>query len=66
MEFSNLPQEHAQLIAEFEYLYQELEEFRHFDQVMDSGIVQRVRELKQSLAKVVLPSQRAGSHRRME
>jgi len=51
MEFSNLPQEHAQLIAEFEYLYQELEEFRHFDQIMDSGIVQRVRELKQSLAK---------------
>ena len=51
MEFSNLPQEHAHLIAEFEYLYQELEEFRHFDQVMDSGIVQRVRELKQSLGK---------------
>ncbi len=51
MEFSNLPQEHAQLIAEFEYLYQELEEFRHFDQIMDSGIVQRVRELKQSLGK---------------
>ena len=46
-----MPQEHAQLISEFEYLYQELEEFRHFDQVMDSGIVQRVRELKQSLAK---------------
>ena len=51
MEFSNLPQEHGQLIAEFEYLYQELEEFRHFDQIMDSGIVQRVRELKQSLGK---------------
>jgi hypothetical protein len=51
MEFTNLPQEHTHLIAEFEYLYQELEEFRHFDQVMDSGIVQRVRELKQSLAK---------------
>lgn len=51
LEFSNLPQEHSQLIAEFEYLYQELEEFRHFDQIMDSGIVQRVRELKQSLGK---------------
>ncbi len=51
MEFANLPQEHAHLIAEFEYLYQELEEFRHFDQIMDSGIVQRVRELKQSLGK---------------
>jgi len=51
LEFANLPQEHTHLIAEFEYLYQELEEFRHFDQVMDSGIVQRVRELKQSLGK---------------
>ena len=42
--------EHLQHLREFEYLYQELEEFRHFDQIMDSGIVQRVRELKQSLA----------------
>ncbi|HLW54047.1 MAG TPA: hypothetical protein VKW06_14515 [Candidatus Angelobacter sp.] len=41
--------EHLQHLKEFEYLYEELEEFRHFDQIMDSGIVQRVRELKQSL-----------------
>src|SRR5262249_16133442 len=41
--------EHLQHLKEFEFLYQELEEFRHFDQIMDSGIVQRVRELKQSL-----------------
>jgi hypothetical protein len=47
----SMPQEHLHLLREFEYLYQELEEFRHFDQVMDSGIVQRVRELKQSLGK---------------
>ncbi|HEU4414517.1 MAG TPA: hypothetical protein VFT65_07005 [Candidatus Angelobacter sp.] len=47
---SMLP-EHVTLLREFEYLYQELEEFRHFDQIMDSGIVQRVRELKQSLGK---------------
>jgi hypothetical protein len=39
------------LLQEFEYLYQELEEFRHFDQIIDSGIVQRVRELKQSLGR---------------
>lgn len=45
----SIPQEHLHLLREFEYLYQELEEFRHFDQIMDSGIVQRVRELKQSL-----------------
>lgn len=46
-----IPQEHLNLLREFEYFYQELEEFRHFDQIMDSGIVQRVRELKQSLGK---------------
>ncbi len=47
----SIPQEHLNLLREFEYLHQELEEFRHFDQIMDSGIVQRVRELKQSLGK---------------
>jgi hypothetical protein len=47
----SIPQEQLHLLREFEYLYQELEEFRHFDQIMDSGIVQRVRELKQSLTK---------------
>jgi hypothetical protein len=46
---SSMPPEHVTLLREFEYLYQELEEFRHFDQIIDSGIVQRVRELKQSL-----------------
>lgn len=46
-----MPPEHVTLLQEFEYLYQELEEFRHFDQIIDSGIVQRVRELKQSLGK---------------
>lgn len=43
--------EHLNHLRELEYLYQELEEFRHFDQIMDSGIVQRVRELKQSLGR---------------
>jgi len=51
VEYGSMQQEHLQLLQEFEYLYQELEEFRHFDQIMDSGIVQRVRELKQSLGK---------------
>jgi hypothetical protein len=46
-----MPPEHVPLLQEFEYLYQELEEFRHFDQIIDSGIVQRVRELKQSLGR---------------
>jgi hypothetical protein len=47
----SIPEEQLHFLREFEYLYQELEEFRHFDQIMDSGIVQRVRELKQSLGK---------------
>ena len=47
----SMPPEHVTLLHEFEYLYQELEEFRHFDQIIDSGIVQRVRELKQSLGR---------------
>ena len=46
-----MPPEHVALLQEFEYLYQELEEFRHFDQIIDSGIVQRVRELKLSLSR---------------
>src|SRR5512140_826404 len=41
-----LPQEHHQLLREFEFLYQEVEDLRHFDALMDSGIVQRVRDMK--------------------
>ena len=61
-----MPQEHATLLQEFEYLYQELEEFRHFDQIIDSGIVQRVRELKQSLGKSFYHPESPGKPRRME
>jgi hypothetical protein len=43
---SPLPTEQQQLLREFQYLHQESDEFRHFDQLMDSGILQRVRELK--------------------
>jgi hypothetical protein len=41
-----LPEEHQNLLREFQYLHQEADEFRHFDQLMDSGIMQRVREVK--------------------
>jgi hypothetical protein len=51
MQHESMSQEQVRLLREFEFLYQELEEFRHFDQIMDSGIVQRVREMKQSLGK---------------
>jgi hypothetical protein len=43
-----IKKEHAQLLKEFEYLHQEVDDFRTFDQLMDSGIVQRVRDIKQS------------------
>jgi hypothetical protein len=41
-----LPGEHEQLLREFQYLHQEANEFRTFNELMDSGILQRVRELK--------------------
>lgn len=41
-----LPPEHEQLLREFQYLHQEADEFRTFDELMDSGILQRVREMK--------------------
>lgn len=44
---SLLPEEHRQLVREFPFIREEVEDFRHFDQLMDSGIVQRVREIKQ-------------------
>ena len=43
-----LPPERAQLLREFEYLFAEIEDFRTFDQLMDSGIMQKVRDIKQS------------------
>lgn len=47
----SMPPAQVQLLREFEFFHQELEEFRHFDQITDSSIVQRVRELKHSLGK---------------
>jgi hypothetical protein len=44
-----LPPEHDQLLREFQYLHQEADDLRHFDQLMDCGILQRVRELKTNL-----------------
>lgn len=49
IEVPPLPKEHAQLVGEFEFIRQEVEDMRHFDALMDSGIVQRVRDVKQSL-----------------
>ena len=43
------PEEHMRLVGEFEFVRQEVEEFRHFDALMDSGVMQRVRDIKQAL-----------------
>jgi hypothetical protein len=42
-----LPEQHRQLVREFPFIRQEVEDFRHFDKLMDSGIMQRVRDIKQ-------------------
>jgi hypothetical protein len=45
----SLTPNHRQLVAEFDYFRQDVEDFRHFDQMMDSGLIKRVREVKESL-----------------
>ena len=42
----SLPDEHRQLVREFPFIRQEVEDFRHFDKLMDSGVMQRVRDVK--------------------
>src|SRR3954451_15498678 len=41
-----LCEEHIQMLREFQYLQQEVDDFRHFDQLIDCGIMARVKELK--------------------
>ncbi len=48
VEIPELTPDAKRLLQEFEFLHQEVEDFRTFDQLMDSQIVQRVRDLKQS------------------
>jgi len=45
----SLPEEHVQLLRRFDPLREEASRFRDFNALMDSGIVVRVRELKQWL-----------------
>ena len=45
----SLPEEHVQLLRRFDPLRQEIARFRDFNSLIDSGIVSRVRELKQWL-----------------
>jgi len=46
-----LPEEHVQLLREFEPLREQVQGFINFNALIDSGIVSRVRELKQSFAR---------------
>ena len=48
VQLRELPVEHAQLLREYEFLYQELIDFRTFDQLMDCGILGRIHNLKRS------------------
>ena len=43
---SPIPEEHRQLVREFPFIRTEVDEFSHFDQLMDSGIMGRVRDIK--------------------
>jgi hypothetical protein len=43
------PNEHMQLVREFGFLRDEVGDFRHFDELIDSGVIQKVREIKQTL-----------------
>jgi hypothetical protein len=45
----SLPEEHVQLLRRFDPLREEIAGFRNFNSLMDSGIIGRVRELKESL-----------------
>ncbi len=48
-EVPSLPEEHVQLLRRFDPLKEEAESFRDLNALMESGIIGRVRELKQSL-----------------
>jgi hypothetical protein len=50
-EVVQLPEEHRQLLREFPFVRQEVDEMRTFDELMDSGVIQRVREIKQRFGK---------------
>src|SRR4051812_16377157 len=50
LQHRDLPAEHAQLLREYDFFYQELSDFRTFDQLMDCGILGRIHNLKKSFA----------------
>jgi len=47
-----LPEQYAQLLREFDFIQEEVDDQRHFDQLMDSGVAERVRGIKESLGDI--------------
>ena len=45
-ELPELDREESRVLDEFEFLGEEVENFRHFDQLMDSGVMQKARHFK--------------------
>ena len=62
----SLPEEHVQLLRRFDPLREEIARFRDFNALIDSGIISRVRELKQLAGFFVLSSRRAGHGRGLQ
>jgi hypothetical protein len=44
-----LPEQFAHLLREFDFIQEEVDDIAHFDQLMDSGVSERVRGIKESL-----------------
>ena len=44
-----MPEQYRQLLREFDFIQEEVDDIGHFDQLMDSGVAERVRGIKESL-----------------
>jgi hypothetical protein len=53
VQLAELPEVHRQLLREFPFVYQEIQELSRFDKLMDSDLVQRVREIKESFGQSI-------------
>lgn len=47
-----MPEQYGQLLREFDFIQEEVDDQRHFDQLMDSSVVERVRGIKESLGDI--------------
>lgn len=49
LEVLPLPEQYAHLLREFDFIQEEVDDIDHFDHLMDSGVSERVRGIKESL-----------------